>query len=90
MMKKIIPVLAVGAILAGCKKETAIIPQKIFLQIEKASWFIGNWENSSREGILLESWKRKTTARSSAAVSSFRIKTRFLLNKLRSKNAMAN
>ena len=58
MIKKIAAILAIITTLVGCKKEHAITP-KAFAEIEKVSWLIGNWENISKEGTLLESWEKK-------------------------------
>ena len=44
----------------SCKKETNIQkPEKKFLELEKANWFLGRWENESAEGLLSESWKKE-------------------------------
>ena len=55
-MKKIlypIAFLALATTIFSCK-EAEPAP----LQIEKASWLIGTWENKSADGILTESWTK--------------------------------
>ncbi|MFY0483362.1 DUF6265 family protein [Flavobacterium sp. PLA-1-15] len=62
-MKKALPLLAfvlLGTI--SCKKETVveetIVTKKKFVEIEKANWFLGRWENNSQEGNLSETWEK--------------------------------
>ncbi|MDI1255101.1 MAG: DUF6265 family protein [Flavobacterium sp.] len=43
----------------SCKKEILPITPKKFSEIEKTFWLIGDWENISNEGTLLESWEKK-------------------------------
>lgn len=50
--------------LSSCKKESQkevleIKPKKEFNQLKKANWFIGNWENISKEATFKEIWNTK-------------------------------
>lgn len=49
-----------ATIFVSCKKhdekENSI---KEYKQLKKASWFLGNWENSSKEALFKESWSQK-------------------------------
>ncbi|WP_125719128.1 DUF6265 family protein [Flavobacterium ustbae] len=46
-------------VITSCKKEIKIeTPLKTKSNIEKASWFIGEWGNKSEEGELTERWKK--------------------------------
>ena len=38
------------------KKENSI---KEYNQLKKASWFLGNWENNSKEALFKENWSQK-------------------------------
>lgn len=67
-MKLNITLLPAAALvlLASCKKETtetqsvAEAPtKKIYTNIAKAGWFLGEWGNSSKEGELTERWKKE-------------------------------
>lgn len=52
--------LLVALLLISCKKEVVVVPhQKQFLQLQKADWFLGRWENNSEEGSLSEIWKKQ-------------------------------
>ena len=52
--------LLVTLLLISCKKEVVVVPhQKQFLQLQKADWFLGRWENNSEEGNLSEIWKKQ-------------------------------
>lgn len=44
----------------SCKKENSVEKQqKQFLELQKADWFLGRWENNAAEGNLSESWKKE-------------------------------
>jgi hypothetical protein len=50
--------------MTSCKKESQkevleIKLKKEFNQLKKANWFIGNWENFSKEATFKEIWKTK-------------------------------
>lgn len=50
--------------MTSCKKESqievfGIKTKKEFNQLKKASWFIGNWENISKEATFKEFWNKK-------------------------------
>lgn len=52
--------LLVTLLLISCKKEFVVVPhQEQFLQLQKADWFLGRWENNSEEGNLSEIWKKQ-------------------------------
>lgn len=60
-MKKTLSILTsiVCLLFFSCKNENKnedLIPKKRFLKMEKASWFLGEWENKSKEGIATEIW----------------------------------
>lgn len=82
-MKRTIPLLSTVALTAAfisCQKKenTETITQepisKTFAQIEKASWLIGEWGNTSKEGILTETWTKEND-------STFLGKTYFITGK---------
>ncbi len=53
-------VVIMTLLLISCKKEVvAVSHQKQFLQLQKADWFLGRWENNSEEGNLSEIWKKQ-------------------------------
>jgi len=57
---RILFVFFVFAVLTSCKKESKKeAPQKTYSNIEKASWFLGEWENKSADGELTERWKKE-------------------------------
>ena len=57
---RILFVFFVLAVLTSCKKESRKeAPQKTYSNIEKASWFLGEWENKSADGELTERWKKE-------------------------------
>jgi len=64
-MKKVLLFTLVSIILlSSCKKESQkevleIKPKKEFNQLKKANWFLGNWENISKEATFKEIWKTK-------------------------------
>ena len=52
--------LLVTLLLISCKKEVVVVPhQEQFLQLQKADWFLGRWENNSEEGNLSEIWTKQ-------------------------------
>jgi hypothetical protein len=51
-MKKTIFILVLILTLASCQKS------KVVSKIVVADWLLGNWENKSDKGDLLESWKK--------------------------------
>lgn len=82
-MKRTIPLLSTVALTAAfisCQKKenTETITQepisKTFAQIEKASWLIGEWGNTSKEGVLTETWTKEND-------STFLGKTYFITGK---------
>lgn len=82
-MKKTIPLLSTVALTAAfisCQKKenTETIAEeptpKIFAEIEKASWLIGEWGNTSKEGVLTETWTKEND-------STFQGKTYFITGK---------
>lgn len=50
-----------ATIIISCKKqdekENSI---KEYKQLKKASWFLGKWENSSKEALFKENWSQKS------------------------------
>jgi hypothetical protein len=82
-MKKTIPLLytvALTTAFISCQKkentETNIQgpTPKTFAQIEKANWLIGEWANTSKEGVLTETWTKEND-------STFLGKTYFITGK---------
>ncbi|MET0759371.1 MAG: DUF6265 family protein [Flavobacterium sp.] len=81
-MKKTISLLstvALTAVFISCQKkdntETLAEPTpKTFAQIEKASWLVGEWGNTSKEGVLTETWTKEND-------STFLGKTYFITGK---------
>jgi len=65
-MKKVLLITLVSIILLpSCKKESqievfGIKTKKEFNQLKKANWFLGNWENISKEATFKEFWSKKT------------------------------
>jgi hypothetical protein len=59
--KKIFLLLIVLIVLSSCKKEEKKIEinTKKYIQLKKANWFIGNWENVSKEMQMKELWKKE-------------------------------
>ncbi|AWH86658.1 hypothetical protein HYN59_16770 [Flavobacterium album] len=63
----ILSAILLCGVLHSCnsKKETETVETdpatvaKTYPQLEKAGWFIGNWGNTTPEGTLTESWKKK-------------------------------
>lgn len=60
----IIWIFAVLTLIVSCKKESQIEvfgmkTKKKYLQIEKAKWFIGAWENVTEESVSTEIWKQQ-------------------------------
>lgn len=55
-MKKIIFAVALlsALVFTACKKEDEKAP----LEIDKAKWLVGDWQNKSKEGLLSENWER--------------------------------
>ena len=51
-MKKVILILIIALTFASCGKP------KVVSKIVVADWLLGNWENKSADGDLLESWKK--------------------------------
>ena len=51
-MKKTIFILVLILTLASCQKSKEVS------KIVAADWLLGNWENKSDKGDLLESWKK--------------------------------
>ena len=64
-MKKTLLITLLSIILmTSCKKESqievfGIKTKKEFNRLKKANWFIGSWENSSKEATFKEIWKTK-------------------------------
>ncbi len=64
-MKKVLVITLVSIILlVSCKKELqvevfGIKTKNEYNQLKKATWFLGNWENSSKEATFKELWKKK-------------------------------
>jgi Domain of unknown function (DUF6265) len=57
-MKNIIVTSILFACLISCKKE--IRPEtKSYFQLQKANWFLGEWENLTPEAHFKENWVRK-------------------------------
>lgn len=59
-MKKLLCLSVILVMTAvSCKKETVIKQtENKFVELEKANWFLGRWENNSPEGNLSETWKK--------------------------------
>lgn len=60
IMKKIYSFLLLITLLfsfASCKNGNG--KNKTYMEIEKVSWLIGNWENITEEGKLSETWEKK-------------------------------
>lgn len=60
-MRKLIPFLVVIALslsIVSCQKkeEKKTVEVKMYPLIEKASWIIGSWGNTTKEGDLTETW----------------------------------
>jgi len=60
----IIAIFAVLTLIVSCKNESQIEvfgmkTKKKYLQLEKAKWFIGNWENVTKESVSREIWSQK-------------------------------
>jgi len=51
-MKKAILILVITLTFASCQKSKEVS------KIVVADWLLGNWENKSKDGDLLESWKK--------------------------------
>jgi hypothetical protein len=51
-MKKAILILVIALTFASCGKS------KVVSKIVVADWLVGNWENKSDDGNLLETWKK--------------------------------
>lgn len=64
-MKKVLLFSLVSIIsMSSCKKESQkevleIKPKKEFKHLNKANWFLGNWENISKEATFKEIWNKK-------------------------------
>ena len=59
MKVKNIPLVILGLIvLTSCKKENKTEAAVTDKNIDKATWFIGEWGNKSKEGELTERWKK--------------------------------
>jgi hypothetical protein len=64
-MKKVLIIMLLSNILmTSCKKESqievfGIKTKKEFNQLKKAKWFLGKWENSSKDVTFKEIWKIK-------------------------------
>ena len=55
-----ISVIALSLSAVSClKKENADSATKTFAQIEKVNWLVGEWGNTSKEGILTETWTKQ-------------------------------
>lgn len=64
-----VPLLIVLLALSSCKnKESQTVAKKEYNLLKKASWFIGNWENVSKEMTMKEIWNKKSDS-SYAAIS---------------------
>jgi hypothetical protein len=50
-MKKITSLLLLFVLIISCQQKTD------YSELEKASWFLGRWENKTPEGIFSEIWK---------------------------------
>jgi hypothetical protein len=64
MNKTLVIILLSIILMTSCKKESQkevleIKLKKEFNQLKKANWFIGNWENFSKEATFKEIWKTK-------------------------------
>ena len=53
--------MALGCIVFSCQKkeEKPGSSVKTYAQIEKANWLLGNWGNTTKEGILTENWTKQ-------------------------------
>lgn len=51
-MKKVMLILVIALTFASCGKS------KVVSKIVVADWLLGNWENKSDDGDLLENWKK--------------------------------
>ena len=58
-----ITLLALLAVVVSCQKKDAAEKDKIKI----ADWLIGNWENTSPDGILTENWQKLNDSTFSAA-----------------------
>ncbi|WP_281234636.1 DUF6265 family protein [Flavobacterium gelatinilyticum] len=58
-----ITLLSVIIAFVSCEKKETVEKDKI----KKADWLIGNWENTSAEGILTENWQKLNDSTFSAA-----------------------
>lgn len=62
MKKSILFITAIGlcsAFVSCQKKEKTELSIKAFDQIEKANWLVGEWGNTSKEGVLTEQWSKE-------------------------------
>jgi Domain of unknown function (DUF6265) len=56
-MKKLFLYLILFICLVACKKES---PKKAnYLLLQKANWFLGNWQNQTKEANFTEIWTKK-------------------------------
>ncbi|MBL7885198.1 MAG: hypothetical protein JNJ52_00490 [Flavobacterium sp.] len=60
----IVLIIAALTITFSCKNESqievfGIKTKKKYLQLEKAKWFLGNWENVTKESVSREVWKQQ-------------------------------
>ena len=69
-----ITLLALIITFASCQKKETVEKDKI----KKADWLIGNWENTSPEGVLSENWQKLNDSTFSA--SSYFIKEKDTLH----------
>lgn len=52
--------LFIITIIISCKKQDEKENStKKYFQLKKASWFLGNWENNSKEALFKEYWSQK-------------------------------
>lgn len=58
-----ITLLALLAVVVSCQKKDAAEKDKIKI----ADWLIGNWENTSPDGVLTENWQKLNDSTFSAA-----------------------
>lgn len=60
--KSLFTLLIVMVVLQSCKKEEpkAILAAKKYTQLQKANWFLGTWENATKEMTMKEIWKQET------------------------------
>jgi hypothetical protein len=65
-MKKLASLLFMLALIISCQQKTT------YSELEKANWFLGQWENNTPDGVFSEEWKTEND--SAFTAKSFFIK----------------